>query len=162
MFKHKFNLTPFKSLKPDTIGSNTKMLLLRHSVNVLHWGAHSTRGAGVAMYKHLGLSSGEVCQIGQCKNTTGFTGHYLRLNAPEAASFTITISREKVSPWSGAQPERSRTPPRKEAGGMDLEGEAQDEGEPAPPPRKYKASKKRPRSPPLDIYAFQYRYCKFR
>ena len=98
---------------------------MRHGVNVLHWGAHSTRGAGVAMYKNLGLSSEEACQIGQWKNTTAFTSHYLRLNAPEAASFKITNFVHNVSPWSGAQPERSRTPPRKEAGGMDLGGQGE-------------------------------------
>ena len=73
--------TPFVPLKANSIGSLTKKTLEKLGVDTTVWKAHSTRGAGVAMYKSLGFSSDEVCEIGKWKNTSAFTSHYLRLNA---------------------------------------------------------------------------------
>ena len=64
--------SPFKALKVDTIGSITKRILSKNGIPPQFWGAHSTRGAGVTMYKNLGLSSEQVCEIGQWKNSTAF------------------------------------------------------------------------------------------
>ena len=83
------------------------------------------------MYKNLGLSSEQVCEIGQWKNSTAFQAHYLRLGARTTAAEEIQRLVHIVSPRSEAEPERSRTPPSNyyEVGGIDLEGEAQDRGE---------------------------------
>jgi hypothetical protein len=54
-------------------------------------GPHSTRGAGVSLYKELSLSSEMVCEIGRWKNQGAFTNHYLRLGA-------AGIAAEKLSP----------------------------------------------------------------
>ena len=56
-------------LTASRIASVTNQLLRSLGVNVSVWGPHSTRGAGVTMYKSLELSSEEVCEIGQWKNT---------------------------------------------------------------------------------------------
>jgi hypothetical protein len=68
-----------KPLSSNRVNSLTKDLLKTFGVQVSHWKAHYTRGAGVFMYKALGLSSEEVCEIGQWKNSTAFQAHYLRL-----------------------------------------------------------------------------------
>ena len=123
--------SPFKAIKADTIGSITKRILSKNGIPPQFWGAHSTRGAGVTMYKNLGLSSEQVCEIGQWKNSTAFQAHYLRLGARTTAAEEIQRLVHIVSPRSEAEPERSRTPPSNyyEVGGIDLEGEAQDRGE---------------------------------
>ena len=59
---------PFKGLSPNSVASITKRILLAHGVDTSVWGAHSTRGAGVLLYKILGLSSEPVCKLGQWKN----------------------------------------------------------------------------------------------
>ena len=99
--------TPFRPLKADSLGSLTRKMLHKYGINRQQWGAHSTRGAGVTMYKNLGLTSEEVCQIGQPKNATAFAGHYLRLNASGAASKKLMSMVHSVSPMTGAEPERS-------------------------------------------------------
>ena len=71
---------PFTPLKAATLGSLTKNLLAKYGVPQ-DWGAHSTREAGVLMYKLLGLSSDEVCRIGQWKSVQAFAAHYVRLGA---------------------------------------------------------------------------------
>ena len=60
---------PFLPLKANTIGSITSKDLEAMGVPKQLWGAHATRGAGVTMYKSLGTSSEEVCEIGKWKNT---------------------------------------------------------------------------------------------
>ena len=72
---------PFVPLKANSIGSITKQSLQKLGVDTTVWKAHSTRGAGVAMYKSLGFTSEEVCELGKWKNVSAFTSNYLRLNA---------------------------------------------------------------------------------
>ena len=59
---------PFYALSANTVGSLTKALLAENGIPTQIWGAHSTRGAGVLLYKSLGLTSEEVCEIGKWKN----------------------------------------------------------------------------------------------
>ena len=113
------------ALKADTIGSITKGLLLAFGVNTSFWGPHSTRGAGVALYKHLGLSSEQVCEIGKWKNHQAFSEHYLRLNATGAASTALFNWVHNDSLGQSAEPDWSRTPLTEEMGGRDQEGGAQ-------------------------------------
>ena len=68
---------PFHPLKANSIGSLTRQALSQLGVDTSVWKPHPTRGAGVAMYKSLGLSSEEVCEIGKWKNVGAFTSHYL-------------------------------------------------------------------------------------
>ena len=58
---------PYEPLTANTIGSLTKKLLKNLGIPE-EWSAHSTRGAEVTLYKALGLTSEEVCEIGQWKN----------------------------------------------------------------------------------------------
>ena len=74
-----------RPLSSNAINSITKKLLQNFGIPIAHWKAHSTRGAGVLLYKKLGLNSEEVCEIGQWKNPQAFTAHYLRLGAIEKA-----------------------------------------------------------------------------
>jgi len=122
---------PFPALSSNTIGSITKKILSYLGLPPGAWGPHSTRGAGVLMYKQLGLSSEQVCEIGKWKNTGAFSSHYLRLVAPGVAGGRIQEMVHKVSPGEGAEPDWSRTPrsPRGDSGGRDLEGEAPKPGE---------------------------------
>jgi len=62
---------PYRALSSDRVGSITKEVLAKYGIPP-HWGPHSTRGAGVSFYKHLGLSSEQVCEIGRWKNTEAF------------------------------------------------------------------------------------------
>ena len=55
---------PFRPISANKIGVLTKILLLRWGVSTSMWGSHSTRGAGVRLYKALGLPSEGVCEIG--------------------------------------------------------------------------------------------------
>ena len=48
---------PYTPLSSNTIGSITKRLLGTYGIDTLAFAAHSTRGAGVAMYKRGGLTS---------------------------------------------------------------------------------------------------------
>ena len=56
---------PFVLLKAISIGRITKQSLQNLGVDTTLRKAHSTRGAGVAMYKSLGCSSEEVCELGK-------------------------------------------------------------------------------------------------
>ena len=76
---------PYVPLSSNTIGSLTRGILHKHGIPIQEFGPHSTRGAGVAMYKNLGLSSEAVCEVGKWKNMGAFQAHYLRLNAADAA-----------------------------------------------------------------------------
>ena len=65
-------VAPFGPIKANTIGSITKRLLEKFGIATGVWGPHSTRGAGVGLYKTLGLSSETVCEIGKWKNFGAF------------------------------------------------------------------------------------------
>jgi hypothetical protein len=125
---------PYKPLTANTVNSITKKLLLKLGVPMSVWGAHSTRGAGVSFYKTLGLTSEQVCEIGQWKNVQAFSSHYLRLNAAQTvqermADFLPRQGVHNFSPGDCAQPEWSCTPGMQDAGGSDHEGEQQVTGE---------------------------------
>ena len=108
------------------------------------WGAHSTRGAAVGFFKHLGLTSEEVCELGQWKNVQAFTQHYLRLGAPKKAAHQIQKwVHSQVSLGTFEELERLHTPPKNEEGGCNLESDEKGTNEPTHPP-------KRPRSPQQD------------
>jgi hypothetical protein len=89
------------------------------------------------MYKSLGLSSEEVCEIGKWKNVQAFSQHYLRIGAHKVASQKILpFLVHKVSPLRSAKPDLTCTPGKTlDPGGNVREGEAQAHGEPTPLPR---------------------------
>jgi hypothetical protein len=89
------------------------------------WGPHSTRGAGVQFWKELGLSSEEVCHIGQWKNSEAFAKHYLRVGAHSLASEKVKGFVHRVSQGLEAELEGSPTPQTEERGGCDPDSEAQ-------------------------------------
>ena len=62
------------------------------------------------MYKKLGLSSEEVCEIGKWQNSQAFSAHYLRLGASRVAAARLHDLLHTVSPEGSAEPEWSRTP----------------------------------------------------
>ena len=95
-------------LKANTIGSITKRLLAPLGVPMGVYGPHSTRGAGVQIYKTLGLSSAQVSELGKWKNTGAFTSHYLRLGAANAAARTLGTLVHNVSPMGSAEPDQSQ------------------------------------------------------
>ena len=99
------------------------------------FGAHSTKGAGVSFYKRMGLSSEIVCEIGQWKNVTAFSAHYLRLNAADTVTqhFSLPPEVHKVSPVECVDSEGSCTPRQHNLGGSDPEEDTQNTGEPDPP-----------------------------
>ena len=120
---------PYKPLTANTLGSLTKRLLTQHGIPP-EWGPHSTRGAGVLMYKKGGLTSEQVCQIGQWKDIKSFTSHYLRLEAAHEAGGAVKRLVHKTSLVGSAEPELSRTPGKEtDPGGRDNEGEAQSTSE---------------------------------
>ena len=116
---------PYGPLSSNAIGSLTKKALQKLGVDMRHFGPHSTRGAAVKMFKTLGLSSEEVCQLGKWKNVAAFTSHYLRLGACQHASQKISQIVHTVSLGQSADPDWSCTPGTKDQGGKDQEGEAQ-------------------------------------
>ena len=128
---------PFAPLSANTIGSITKKLMKALELPD-HWRPHSTRGAGVMLYKKLGLSSEQVCEIGQWKNVTAFTQHYLRLGATQVAASSLQGIVHNASPGTCAESDLSSTPGKiLNPGGRDREDGAQGTGEPArakPPP----------------------------
>ena len=133
--------SPYLALSSNTIGSLTSKMLSSLGLPKGVWGAHSTRGAGVTMYKELGLSSEQVCEIGKWKNTGAFTSHYLRLGAPSSAREKIEEMVHSVSLVGSAMSDWSRTPGSpSDPGGSDQEGRAQTTNEPAPSRPKRKQS----------------------
>jgi hypothetical protein len=135
-----------KPLTSNTVNSLTKHFLKKFGVPVDHWKAHSTRGAGVFMYKSLGFSSEEVCEIGQWKNAHAFQAHYLRLGAVEKTKNVLQKIVHKVSPQDCAEPEWLHTPGKNDQGGSNHEGGAQEGGEPNPTRPKRKFSESPPRA----------------
>jgi hypothetical protein len=124
---------PYAPLSNNTVGSITRNLLQQFGIPTSFWGPHSTRGAGVQLYKKLGLSSEEVCEIGKWKNINAFTAHYSRLGASEKASLHIGQLVHKVSPIQSVESDWSSTPRTQELGGRDQEDETQSVGEPTHP-----------------------------
>ena len=94
---------PFVPLKANSIGSITKQSLQKLGIDTTMWKAHSTMGAGVAMYKSLGFNSEEVCELGKWKNVTAFTSHYLRSNSTDKVGSKISEMVHKVSPLCSAE-----------------------------------------------------------
>ena len=127
-------IKPYKPLSANSLGRITKVSLKELGIPINIFGPHSTRGAGVKMYKGLGMPSDIVCQIGKWKNTEAFSKHYMRLNSCEQASSLIDGLVHTVSSWRSAEPERSPSPGMEpDLGRSDLEGEAQSQDEPNPP-----------------------------
>ena len=81
---------PYKALSSNAIASLTKRLLQKHGIDTTVWGAHSTRGAAVLLYKELGLNSEEVCELGKWRNFQAFSSHYLRVGAIGRAQELLT------------------------------------------------------------------------
>ena len=101
---------PFAALCANRLGILTKGFLKDLGVNVARWKAHSTRGAGVSMYKNLGFSSEVVCEIGKWKNPTAFAAHYLRLGAARQVGRAVGALVHTVSPMEEAEHDLKRTP----------------------------------------------------
>ena len=121
---------PQSPLSANAIGSLTRKVLASLGVDVKKFGPHSTRGAGVKMFKELGLSSEQVCQLGRWKNAQAFTAHYLRLNAAQDAGALVQKMVHKVSLGQSAESDWSWTPGTKDQGGKDQEDGAQWPSEP--------------------------------
>ena len=81
------------------------------------------------MYKKLGFSSEEVCEIGKWKNVTAFTAHYLRLGAATKIGEKLSEMVHSVSPLRSAEPDLTCTTGKNDPGGSVKEGEAQENGE---------------------------------
>ena len=81
------------------------------------------------MYKRMGLSSEQVCEIGKWKNVTAFTSHYLRLGASHFASDKISQLVHRVSPLGVAESDLTWTPGKHDTGGSVREDEARSNGE---------------------------------
>ena len=128
--------SPFTALNANSLGSLTKKVMQKFGIPP-EWGPHSTRGAGVQFFKNNGLTSEEVCQIGQWKDVNSFSSHYLRLNAAQRAGESVQNMVHKSSLGECAEPKLSRTPGKEtDPGGRDNVGEAQNTSEPTPPPKK--------------------------
>ena len=135
---------PYAPLTAKSLGSVTKMWLHMLGVPTNIFGAHSTRGAAVNMFKRLGLSSDQVAQLGKWKNLEAFSKHYLRIGAVQDASEKLSsFVHTGVSQGACAEPAWSRTPGTDQGpGGSDHKGEAQEQCEPTPPPRKKRPKKR--------------------
>ena len=117
-------------LNANSIGSITKQSLQKLGIDTTVWKVHSTRGAGVAMYKSLGFTSEEVCELGKWKNVSAFTSHYLRLNATDKVGSKISQMVHIVSPLRSAESDLTWTKGIPDHGGSVWEDEAQSNGEP--------------------------------
>ena len=125
---------PRKPLTANSIGRITKEILEQKGIPTNVFGPHSTRGAAVKMYKAMGLSSEQVCELGQWKNTAAFTEHYLRMDAAMAAKRRLE-EVHKVSSWNCGTTDGSRSPRRERTQGRrDPEGGTQEQDEPTLPP----------------------------
>ena len=127
-------MPPHKPLCANSIGSLTKGALQKLGIDTTFWKPHSTRGAGVTMFKRLGMSSEEVCEVGKWKNVNAFNSHYVRLGASDVVGEKIGTMVHNVSPLSSADPDQTWTTGMQDLGGNVWEGDAQSNGEPTPPP----------------------------
>ena len=117
---------PFAPLSANRVGSLTRAIL--RDWGIPHqFGPHSTRGAGVFLYKSWGLSSEHVCEVGRWKDHQAFRSHYLRLQATETVADAIRdrLGVHRVSSTVAAEPDCSAIPrsPR-DSGMVEQEGEA--------------------------------------
>ena len=139
---------PFHKLCSNSLGRITREILRDQGINVSLWQPHNTRGAGVSMFKELGLSSEQVCEIGAWKSSATFGQYYLRLNAAKNLNrFVEKLQVHTVSPGDCAELDQTRTPrTNRDLGGSVWESQAQDTGEPNPPQNKFSTyrGKKRP------------------
>ena len=126
---------PFRPLTANSIGRITKKMLADLGVPVGSFGPHSTRGAGVKMFKELGLSSEVVSEIGSWKNSEAFSKHYLRLGAAKQVSRVLVEKFvHRVPSCPSAEKGRSRSPGNeKKLGRKDLTSEARRQDGPDPP-----------------------------
>ena len=126
---------PFKPLTANSIGRITKKLLQQVGVPVSVFGPHSTRGAGVKMYKDFGLPSEIVCELGAWKNSDAFSKHYLRLGAAKTVKKVLVEKFvHSVPSCQSAETGVSRSPgTERETGRRDAPGEAQRQDGPNPP-----------------------------
>ena len=125
---------PYTPLCANSIGSLTRKGLQQLGLDISVWKPHSTRGAGVTMFKKLGLTSEEVCEVGKWKNVSAFTSHYLRLGASHTVGDKIHSMLHNVSPLGSADPDLTWTTRKYDLGGNVREGDAQSNGEPTLPP----------------------------
>ena len=127
---------PYKALTANSVGRITKILLHSLGVPMSVFGPHSTRGAGVKMFKKFGLSSETVCELGSWKNTEAFAKHYLRIGAAKAASSVLSQRLVHTVPsWRSDEKGGSSSPGRDtEPGRRDPPCEAQDKMGPASAP----------------------------
>ena len=87
---------PFQPVTANTLGSITKKYLQTLGFQLSGFGPHSTRGAGVKLFKSMGMNSEEVCELGKWKNPTAFTAHYLRLGSAKSVSKKFGADRKSV------------------------------------------------------------------
>ena len=147
---------PYSPLSANSVGRITKNQLKDFGF-FEGFGPHSTRGAGVKLWKDLWCSAEEVCGVGKWENPNAFAAHYRRVGATKKVSSLVEKwalgsgppfwGVHKDSPFRSAEPDWPRTPGREpDQGGMDQEGGAQGKGEPARPPR-FRFHFKRPQQP---------------
>ena len=105
---------PFRALCANTVGSIPKNLIKTHGIDTGVWTAHSSRGAGVQLYKSWGLLSEEVEELGRGGKFQAFSRHYLRVGtAKKAGQSLMSALAQKVSPGQRAEDDGSWTPGRK-------------------------------------------------
>jgi hypothetical protein len=128
---------PHRPLSANSIGRITQQLLKDLGVPVAVFGAHSTRGAAVKMYKNLGVSSEIVCELGSWKNTEAFAKHYLRIGAAQVAGSVLSQKLVHTVPsWRSEERGGSSSPGRNpDTGRRDPPSEAQNKMGPPHPPR---------------------------
>ena len=139
---------PYPPLTANSLGRITKDILAQLGIPITVFGPHSTRGAAVKMYKALGLSSEQVCELGQWKNPTAFTAHYLRLGAADSAASLLNPHLvHTVSSSDQVDPEWSHSPGTfGDPGRWDHEGDTQEEDEPTPPTQIKKQRGRKPKA----------------
>jgi len=120
---------PFQPLSANSIGRITRTLLCQLGVPVSVFGPHSTRGAGVRMFKNLGLASEVVCELGAWKNTEAFAKHYLRIGAAQVAGSVLSQKLvHSVPSWRSDEKGGSSSPGTgRDPGRRDPPCEARDE-----------------------------------
>ena len=126
---------PYVKLTENSIARIIKKALEGIGMPLGAYGPHSTRGAGVKMYRKMGLSADIVCELGGWKNVEAFTKHYSRLNA--TISVGQVLSKKfvhKVPSCQSAEHVWSQSPGKEpDQGRSDLTCEAQRQDGPASP-----------------------------
>ena len=126
---------PYKPLSANSIGRITRNLLQHLGVPMSVFGPHSTRGAGVKMFKKFGVSSEVVCELGAWKNSEAFAKNYLKIGAAQVAGSVLSQKLVHTVPsWQRAEKGGSSSPGTgKDPGRRDPPCEAQDKMGPPPP-----------------------------